>query len=204
LGVVFVGLVAGGEIGVGGGEGGEVVGAEDVRGGLLERGKGKVERACPEEGSEHGGADPVAGEDAVLVGFAEGAVAGVEVGGNSFDGECADAGWESPVECVVEVGGGDRNVEREGGDLAESVNAGVGAAGALREDGFAGDAVDGLGEGSLYGGQIGLDLPAVVGGSVVGEDRFPVRHGLFGRYHDGWLIADSRSELMSAGREQLV
>jgi hypothetical protein len=72
-------------------------------------------------------------------------VASVEVGGNSFDRENADAGWESPVEGMVEVGGWDGNVEREGGDLTESVNAGVGAAGALGEDGFAGDAVDGLG-----------------------------------------------------------
>src|ERR1700679_2420086 len=104
LGFVFPGLVAGGEIGIGGGEGGEVVRAEDVRGGLLERGKGKVERACPKEGGEHRGADTVAGEDAVLVGFAEGAVAGVEVGWNSFDRENADAGWEGPVEGMVEIG----------------------------------------------------------------------------------------------------
>jgi hypothetical protein len=29
----------------------------------------------------------------------------------------------------------------------------------------------------LDGGEIGLDLPTVVGGSVVGEDELPVRHG---------------------------
>ncbi len=68
--------------------------------------------------------------------------------------------------------------EGEGGDLGEGVDAGVGAAGALGEDGFAGDAVDCLGECALDGGQAGLNLPAVVGGSVVGEDGLPVRHGL--------------------------
>ncbi len=62
-------------------------------------------------------------------------------------------------------------VEGEGGDLGEGVDAGVGAAGALGEDGFSGDVVDGVGEGALDGGEIGLDLPAVEGGSVVGEDE---------------------------------
>jgi hypothetical protein len=78
----------------------------------------------------------------------------------------------------MEVRGGDGDGEGEGGDLGEGVNAGVGAAGALGEDGFAGDAMDGLGERALYGGERRLDLPAVVGGSVVGQDCLPVRHGL--------------------------
>ncbi len=45
--------------------------------------------------------------------------------------------------------------------------------------------VDGIGEGSLNGGEIGLNLPSVEWGSVVGEGDFPVRHGIFGRYHGG-------------------
>ncbi len=104
-------------------------------------------------------------------------MAGVEVFGDGFDGEDADAGGKGTVEGAVEVGGGDGNGEGEGGDLGEGVDAGVGAAGALGEDGFAGDAVDGLGEGALDGGQVGLNLPTVVGRSVVGEDELPVRHG---------------------------
>jgi hypothetical protein len=36
--------------------------------------------------------------------------------------------------------------------------------------------VDGMGEGALHGGEVRLDLPAVVGGSVVGEDDLPMRH----------------------------
>ena len=36
---------------------------------------------------------------------------------------------------------------------------------------------DGLRESALNGGERGLDLPAVVGGSVVGEGGFPERHG---------------------------
>lgn len=77
----------------------------------------------------------------------------------------------------MEVGGGDGDGEGDGGDLSQGVDAGVGAARALRENGFAGDAVDGLRQGALNGREIGLNLPSVVGGSVVGEDEFPVRHG---------------------------
>jgi hypothetical protein len=58
------------------------------------------------------------------------------------------------------------------------VDSGVGAARALGEDGFSGDAMDGLCECALNGGERGLDLPAVVGCSVVGQDGLPVRHGL--------------------------
>jgi len=78
----------------------------------------------------------------------------------------------------MKICGGNGDGERKGGDLSERVNAGVGAAGALGENGFAGDAMDGLDECALNGGKRGLGLPAVVGGSVVGEDCLPVRHGL--------------------------
>ena len=33
-----------------------------------------------------------------------------------------------------------------------------------------------MSEGALDGGEIGLDLPAVVGGSIVGESELPVGH----------------------------
>ena len=42
----------------------------------------------------------------------------------------------------MEVGGGDGYGEGEGGDLGNGVDAGVGAAGALRKDSFSGDMVD--------------------------------------------------------------
>jgi len=162
--------------------------AADVVGGVLEDGEVEREGTVPYPGSEHGGADAVdgggdgcgignSGEDAVLVAFAHGAVAGVEGFGGVLGGEDADAGWEGAVEGAVEVCRRDGRVEREGGYLRESVDSGVGAAGALREDGFAGDAVDGFGERALHGGEIGLDLPSVVGRSVVGECELPVRHG---------------------------
>jgi len=160
------------------------VGAEDVGGGLLKDGEIERVAARPDIGGEHGRADasgidvvPVAGEDAILVGFAQGAVAGVEVFGDCFNGEDTDACRESAVKRAVKIGGRDRNSEGEGGDLSEGVDAGIGAAGALREDSLAGDAMDCACEGSLNGGEIGLDLPSVVGSSVVGEGELPVWHG---------------------------
>jgi hypothetical protein len=80
------------------------------------------------------------------------------------------------VESTIKIRRGDGDGEGEGGHLTEGVDAGVGAAGALREDSFAGHALDCLRQSALDGGEAGLDLPTVVGGSVVGEDEFPVRH----------------------------
>ncbi len=113
-------------------------------------------------------------KDAVLVGFAEGGVAGVEGFGGVVGGEDADAGGEGPVECAEEVFGGDVGVEREGGDLGEGVDPGVGAARALREDGLSGEMVDCGGECALDGGVVGLHLPAVVEGAVVAEGELEV------------------------------
>ena len=150
--------------------------AENVGGGALEGGQVEGEAVVPDVVGEHGGADVSSG-DAVLVGLAEGAVASMEVFRDFLDGEYTDARWKGAVEGSVEVGWRDGNGEREGCDLGEGVDSGVGAAGALREDGLAGDVVDGVSEGSLDGGEVGLDLPTVEGGSVVGEDDLPVRHG---------------------------
>ncbi len=104
-------------------------------------------------------------------------MAGVEVLGDGFDRENANAWGKGAVEGAMKVGGGDGYGEREGGDLGEGVDAGVGAARALRQDGLSGDVVDCLSESALDGGEIGLDLPTVVWGPVVGEDELPVRHG---------------------------
>ncbi len=53
-GTRFVFSGAGGEVGIDGGEGGEVVGAEDVGGGLLEGGEIERRRAGPDEGASIG------------------------------------------------------------------------------------------------------------------------------------------------------
>lgn len=172
--------VAGCQIGIDGGEGGEVVGAEDVGGCLLEEFWIEIERAGPDVGGKHGRADVrgvfTEGEDSVFIGLSAGAMTRVEVGGDDFEREDANAGREGPVEGAVEIEGGDRDGEGEGRYLSESMNAGVGASGALGKHGFSRNMADGVGEGALDGGQIRLNLPAVVGGSVVGENGLPMRH----------------------------
>src|ERR1700754_1721676 len=123
-------MVAGCLIGIVGGEGGEVVGAEDVGGGLLKDVQIEFVAAGPDVRGKHGRADAgvvIGREDAVLVGFAFGAVAGVKVRSDFFDGENADAGRECAVESAMKVWGGDGGGEREGGDLREGVDSGVGA-----------------------------------------------------------------------------
>ena len=138
---------AGGEIGVPGGKGGEVVRAQDVGRGLLQDGEIEGIATRPDVGSQHRRTDAVfvvAEKDAILVGFSVCAVTGVEVFGYGFDGENADAGRKGAVEGVLEVRGGDRRGKREGGDLGESVDPGVGAARTLWENDFSGDVVDGL------------------------------------------------------------
>ncbi len=57
------------------------------------------------------------------------------------------------------------------------MDTGVGATGTLRKDALADGAMDGVGEQALDGGQVGLNLPAAVRGSIVGEDELPVGHG---------------------------
>ncbi len=83
------------------------MGAGDVGCGLLEGSQVEGALEGPDVGGEHRRADLVAGEDAVLVGFAAGAVAGVEVFGDLFYGEDADALGEDVVEGPVKIGGGD-------------------------------------------------------------------------------------------------
>ena len=150
--------------------------AEEVGGGSLHRGGVEGPATVPDIGGEERRADAVgcfligaALEDAVLVGFAAGPVAGVEGFGDSFGAEDADARWEGAVEGAEEVFGGDCGFEREGCDLREGVDAGVSAAGALREDSFSGEVVERGGEGALDGREVRLDLPAVEGRAVVAE-----------------------------------
>jgi len=152
--------------------GGQEWGADAVGGGGLRGGLWKPMSPGARDMGHPGGCWSgcwSAGEDAVFVGFGEGGVAGVEGFGDGFGGEDADAGWESTVEGAEKVFGGDRGFQLEGGDLRKGMDAGVGAAGALRKDGFAGQVAKRGRKGALNGREVGLDLPAVEGSAVVAE-----------------------------------
>jgi len=110
-----------------GGEGGEVVFACENFGGLAHSGKvegtGDVPGATDFERVEGVGIG-----DAVEVGFSFGGEAGVEAWFLASDGEDADAGGQVEVEGFGESGGVVGGGDFAGGNLAESVDAAIGAA----------------------------------------------------------------------------
>src|ERR1017187_6615718 len=116
-------------------------------------------------------------EDAVFVGFAEGAVARMEYRRDDFRAENADAGRQAAVQGSAEVGGWNGGRKGKGRNLAKRVDAGVGATGALGKDALACSAMDCIREQPLDGRQAGLDLPSMVGCPVIGEDELPLLHG---------------------------
>lgn len=122
------------------------------------------------------GRNHMAAPDAVVIALASGRVAGVEAVGHFIDGEDSNGGGEAVVEHGAKVGDWDRAGGLEGCDLSESVDSGVGAARALRQELFSGEALDDSGERALDGGLAGLDLPAVEGGAIIGESEFESTH----------------------------
>ena len=62
------------------------------------------------------------------------------------------------------------------GDLAERVNAGVGASGARDDRGLAGECVNGVGDHALDGELVVLRLPADEGGAVIFDGEFVAGH----------------------------
>ena len=91
---------------------------------------------------------------------------------------------------LQEFRGGEIGMGFEMRDLAEGVDSGVGAAGAVDGDALLGDFLEGVFEGALDGGDFGLELPAVEVGAVVGDGEFDVLHfraGGLSHGRQGWL-----------------
>jgi len=77
------------------------------------------------------------------------------------------------IEGPEKIAGRNGGAKSEACDLRESVDAGVGAAGALRQWRFSRDAAENRLKLTLDGWKPGLDLPALEVGSVVGEGELP-------------------------------
>ena len=127
---------------------------------------GDVPCAIVDEGREDWGVPEV-----IAVGFADGVEAGVEGWGGGGGGHDADFRGQVDIEGAEPCGGvhaagiGDVEV----GDLANGVDAGVGAAAAVDGDRLGEDGGGGGFEDVLDGAAAGLGLPAAEGSAVVGD-----------------------------------
>lgn len=170
--------MADGHIGVGGGEGSEVVLTDDERCGLFHC----VDVEGPVEGVNKT-ADPrradFGAKDAIFIGFCADAVAGMEGGVGVLGAEDADGWREGAVERAEKVRWWNGRGQFNRRNLGAGVNSGIGASAALGEGRFSGDALDSGGKFALNGAESGLDLPPVEIGSVVGEREFPIGHCFF-------------------------
>src|SRR5579864_8486327 len=99
-----------------------------------------MERALVFEWRQH-----LTAPDAVAVGFSLGLPASVEIGADFFCGDDADGGRKQGVQGALEFCGGKAGLRFEMGDLAERVDASIGAACAVDEDFFLSDLAGGIG-----------------------------------------------------------
>ena len=120
--------------------------------------------------------------DVVSVALADGVVGGVEVFAGVFDRDDGDIFGQQRVEAAVEIVVRESRFRRDADDLAERVDAGVGAAGGGDAERLLREPLPGGFERALDGWLVGLKLPAGVCGAVVGYGQFEPadRHGLTG------------------------
>jgi hypothetical protein len=104
-------------------------------------------------------------------------VASVEIRRDGVYRKDANTRWQKVVQGALQVRTGNSRRERKGGNLAQRVNPRVGSARALGKDSLSRDMVQSLNESALNRGQAGLNLPAMIAGTVVGNRELPVRHG---------------------------
>ena len=122
------------------------------------------------------GRNNASAEDAVVVGLGQGIPAGMKIGAEFEGFDDANRGRQERIAGALEFGSGQGGVSFEMSDLAESVDAGIGASGGVDGERFAGELAEDIDKSALNGGLAGLDLPAVEVGSVVGESEFEGAH----------------------------
>ena len=113
-------------------------------------------------------------EDAVFVSFGDGRMARMKwcVARVLVSSMRMEAGSvRLRARCRFSGGIGARRVEA--GHLGQGVDSGIGAAGALGQRRFAGDAAESGLQFALDGGLAGLHLPALEASAIVGEGYFP-------------------------------
>ena len=105
----------------------------------------------------------------------------VEGVGDSLRVENSNGSRKGAIEGAQKICGRDRGLKGKAGDLGESMYAGIGAAGALRQGRLTDDAGESTLKFALDGGFARLHLPAVEIRAVVGNGKSPSvlwKHGL--------------------------
>ncbi len=157
-------------------EGVEIVLADEVPAGVLHALDVEVFVEVVGEVAEEEGAVAI-GPDEVAVAFVLGA-ADVEVFGDFGHVADEDVFGEAGVDGAAEAFGVEGGVGAQDGDLALGVDAGIGAGGAVDDDGVAEDDAGGDLDLALDGGDgIALALPSAVGRAVVGESHAKASDG---------------------------
>jgi hypothetical protein len=153
-----------------GGEGGEVVGANELVGGLVHESKVEWVGIVPTKKAVK---RLLGGREAKVVGvvFGAGVKGGVEGWIGEGDVPNADIGGEIAIEGAEELGGGEGLGGGELDHLSLCVDPAVGAAGGFADDGLLEDVRGGFLELFLDRGTRASLLPTEVTGSVVGDEK---------------------------------
>lgn len=168
-------------------EAGEVMPAQQKGQGRA-HGPGVQGAAAPDEGRQPGRHEAFLLPEVIHIGLAQGADAGMEVGGGLLPVQDAHVRRQQSIEGVTPVQTGAAG-HIAMGHLTVGMDARIGATGAEHAHGAPGDAAHGGFHGGLHGGRRRgdvLDLPAAVTAAVIGQQQPEthggrnVRHGGFG------------------------
>ena len=117
-----------------------------------------------------------AAQDPVLVNLAPGRKTGVEFFRNPFGFSDRDIGREQTVQCPLPGIRIEPRFRFEIGCLPFCMDTGIGPPGPGQIDFFLCDRTDFIFDNALNGLCVGLPLPAMIGGSVVLQNKLDVRH----------------------------
>jgi hypothetical protein len=98
----------------------------------------------------------------------------MEFGRHLFRGKNADGARKYVIQSANQIVDRNGRISHHGGDLSECVDAGVGAAGALRQRFFAGEVFESGHQSPLNGQSVGLDLPSGEIMAVIREREFEI------------------------------
>ncbi len=149
--------------------------AHETRGGVAHGIFVQRKRVMQHVAPQHRGND-FAAIQTVAIDFAAGGPASVEVRAHFLGGHNANRGRQQRVQRAVKFGSGKSRLRAKAADLAQRVDAGVGAPGAVELHIFLRDAAQHVHDFALDGRFVCLNLPAVEVRAVVGDGELEITH----------------------------